>query len=352
VKSVKEQRVNGSYWIKPIQLRCTLMGFERNHQVKIPSKQLKLVKFSTLNTNPKLNPWFVTGLIDAEGSFNISIYRSNTYKLGWGFQAKFQINLHIRDLSLLLQLQQFFGGIGSIIKNKTRNEVIYSVSRLKDLITIIIPHFYKYSLLTQKAADFILFTRAIEIVKKKEHLSIDGLYKIINIKSSINLGLSDDLKYHFNQFTPVERPVVLTPTNNIDHNWIAGFTTGEGNFYIDISKSKSHKIGYQVQLNFRIYQHKRDLKLIELLIKSLGAGNLEKNTINQIVSLRITQISEIIKIVIPLFNKNQIHGVKYLDYLDFCKVAKLINEGKHLTIEGLDLIRTIKAGMNTKRKIY
>jgi hypothetical protein len=51
-------------------------------------------------------------------------------------------------------------------------------------------------------------------VKKKEHLSIDGLYKIINIKSSINLGLSDDLKYHFNQFTPV----VLTPTNNIDHN--------------------------------------------------------------------------------------------------------------------------------------
>ena len=47
VKSVKEQRVDGSYWIKPIQLRCTLTGFERNYHIKIPSKQLKLVKFST-----------------------------------------------------------------------------------------------------------------------------------------------------------------------------------------------------------------------------------------------------------------------------------------------------------------
>ena len=34
--------------------------------------------------------------------------------LGWRVQSKFQIGLHKRDLSLLLQLQQFLGGIGSI----------------------------------------------------------------------------------------------------------------------------------------------------------------------------------------------------------------------------------------------
>jgi hypothetical protein len=36
LKPVKEQRVYGSYSGIP-GLRCTLMGFERNYQVKIPS---------------------------------------------------------------------------------------------------------------------------------------------------------------------------------------------------------------------------------------------------------------------------------------------------------------------------
>jgi len=49
--SVKEQRVDGSYFGFYPKLRCTLMGFERNYQVKIPSNQLNKIKlFSTLNT--------------------------------------------------------------------------------------------------------------------------------------------------------------------------------------------------------------------------------------------------------------------------------------------------------------
>jgi hypothetical protein len=51
-----------------------------------------------------------------------------------------------------------------------------------------------------------------------------------------------------------------------------------------------------------------------------------------------------------LFEKYPILGVKNLDYFDWCKVVKLMNEGKHLTNEGLNLIREIKSGMNTGRK--
>jgi hypothetical protein len=71
---VKEQRVDGSYCIiKPMQLRCTLMGFERSYQIKIPSKQINNQNFSTLSPQPKLNPLFISGFADAEGSFNVSI---------------------------------------------------------------------------------------------------------------------------------------------------------------------------------------------------------------------------------------------------------------------------------------
>jgi hypothetical protein len=102
------------------------------------------------------------------------------------------------------------GGIGSISKNKNREEVNYFVSGIKDLTTIIIPHFIKYFLLTQKAADFILFTRIVEHMNTKDHLSLEGLKQIINIKTSINLGLSDQLKSEFSNSIPVERPLITT----------------------------------------------------------------------------------------------------------------------------------------------
>jgi hypothetical protein len=50
-------------------------------------------------------------------------------------------------------------------------------------------------------------------MRKKEHLSFEGLQQIINIKASMNLGLSDLLKSNFNNTVPVERPIITT--NNI-----------------------------------------------------------------------------------------------------------------------------------------
>ena len=43
--------------------------------------------------------------------------------------------------------------------------------------------------------------------------------------------------------------------------------------------------------------------------------------------------------------------IKQLDFLDWCKIAKLINDGNHLTVEGLSLIRDIKSRMNRGRDI-
>lgn len=59
-----------------------------------------------------MNPWFVTGLSDAESSFIIRISKNTQNqrtKIGWIVSSNFQITLHQRDFSLLLMLQQFFG---------------------------------------------------------------------------------------------------------------------------------------------------------------------------------------------------------------------------------------------------
>jgi hypothetical protein len=80
--TVKEQRVDGSYFGKYPKLRCTLTDFERNYQIKILSKQFTKRRFSTVNTLFNLNPFYVSGLVDAEGSFSTTIYLSNKYKTG------------------------------------------------------------------------------------------------------------------------------------------------------------------------------------------------------------------------------------------------------------------------------
>jgi len=154
LNSVKEQRVDGSWCIKKwlMRLRYTLMGFERNYQLKIPSKQLIVKRFSsTFKSSPVFKkPWFWSGLIDAEGSFTIIIDKNKSRKLGWRIQSKFQMGLHIRDLALLNQLQQYLGGIGTIHIDKIRNRVIYSVDSIKELNKLFI-HLDRFPLLTQKA---------------------------------------------------------------------------------------------------------------------------------------------------------------------------------------------------------
>jgi hypothetical protein len=81
------------------------------------------------------------------------------------------------------------GGIGSIHIARNRDIVNYSIDSIEDLNKLII-HLEKYPLLTQKAADFLLFKQAVKLANNKAHLTVEGLNQIVNIKASMNLGLS------------------------------------------------------------------------------------------------------------------------------------------------------------------
>lgn len=360
---VKEQRVDGSWSIKSsklMDLRCTLGGFERNRgiklgfnmqqgwnsYVKIPSKQFDLKKFSTYNSTP-VNPGVWSGLIDGEGSFSIIIDRNKTRKLGWRVQLKFQIGLHTKDLNLLYLLQKYLGGIGSIHLAQNRDIVNYSIDSIEDLNKLLI-HLEKYPLLTQKAADLLLFKQAVRLVNNKAHLTVEGLNQIVNIKASMNLGLSDVLKSEFG-YTPVERPMINYNNINLDPHWISGFVSAEGNFDVRMPSTNS-KLGHRVQLRFRLSQHSRDLILMEKIIEYFGSGKIYKYGGKSAVSLTIVDFTDITNIIVPFFNQYSIIGIKLYDYLDWCKIHSLMVNRSHLTAEGIISIREIKSGMNTGRK--
>lgn len=84
------------------------------------------------------------------------------------------------------------------------------------------------------------------------------------------------------------------------------------------------------------------------LIDYFGAGNVYKNH-REVIDFRITKLEWLTEKVIPLFDKYQIIGVKAKDFEDLKKIALLMKNKAHLTLEGLDQIRLIKSGMNRKR---
>ena len=132
----------------------------------------------------------------------------------------------------------------------------FRVTALKDLKVIIDrpPALDKYPLISQKWADYFLFKQAFLLISRKEHLTKEGLHKLVAIKASINKGLSDELKAGFPDIIPVSRPELVDQVIK-DPHWLAGFTSGEGCFLVNISKSSINKSGAQVQLCFIITQH-------------------------------------------------------------------------------------------------
>ena len=121
---VKEQRVNGSCigWRNHPLLRYTLRGFERitwsgilsnliiSKQLYSTAKVSKNLQYQLSNNNEdslNLNPWFVSGFVDGDGSFSVSITKKKS-GIGWKIQPIFTIGLDPKDLDLLVQIKVFF----------------------------------------------------------------------------------------------------------------------------------------------------------------------------------------------------------------------------------------------------
>jgi hypothetical protein len=94
-------------------------------------------------------------------------------------------------------------GVGTLRKNN-ENTVLFRVSDIKEL-QIIIDHFKNYPLVSAKYSDFLLFEQCFNIIKNKEHLTSDGFKRILDLRASINKGISPELKEAFPLVLPVTR---------------------------------------------------------------------------------------------------------------------------------------------------
>ena len=142
----------------------------------------------------KLNPDYILGLVDGEGSFTVYIRNpdiSKNAKRRVVVEPKFYIKLIERDKEIIEAVKDYFG-CGSIYFQKDmrpnhQNCYRYEVYNRQDLEKIIIPFFKKHKLrFVSKNNDFVIFCEIMDYISKGEHLKENGLRKLFKIKQSMH----------------------------------------------------------------------------------------------------------------------------------------------------------------------
>jgi hypothetical protein len=137
-------------------------------------------------------------------------------------------------------------------------------------------------------------------------------------------------------------------------DYVVGLTDGEGCFYVNIWKSSAYRAGAGVQVHFHIKLSERDRELLEAVRETFGCGAVyyQKETrVNHTQCYRYTVHSQrdIIGVVIPFFQQYPLQlPSKRSSFKIFCQIVNLVEQKRHLTKEGIEEIRKLKAMMNQR----
>lgn len=130
---------------------------------------------------------YISGYVDGEGCFCISIRPRKGNKTGWEVVAGFAVAQN-EDRAEVLRLMKDYFKCGFIRRNIGDKTLKYETRNLNDLTTKIIPHFEKYPLRSGKQKDFEIFKRVCQKMNKGEHLTNKGIIAITELVSKMNVS--------------------------------------------------------------------------------------------------------------------------------------------------------------------
>jgi LAGLIDADG endonuclease len=130
--------------------------------------------------------------------------------------------------------------------------------------------------------------------------------------------------------------------------YLAGFTDGEGSFNVSFRPRLGYLIPWKVSLCFNVSQ--KDKVILALFKRYLGCGTLRSRK-DGVWYYEVNNLTAIFENVIPFFEKfHFLSAKKKKDFAKFKKIALLVKEQKHLTIEGIKEILGIRKDMNNGGK--
>lgn len=301
------------------------------------NKRLYSSKLLNSLSDEDFSEW-LRGFIDAEGNFLIQFVRNH-------FKLVFTLCLHKDELPLVKYIAERLG-VGNIsVREKI---VVYTISSKDDLLKIF-SILDKQPLNTSKNLNYIAFRQAYDLYFNRESIKVSSELhqEMTSLKNQMNKKRID-----FNQ--PEGHFIKITSY------WLLGFIEGDG--YFSVNRQN-------YSLKFGIGQTSHEILVLEAIKKFIldlpGSYLIKRNNTNLVkleiynqakgrdhkpmAFLAVNQKDFILNVLIPFFDNLIWLSKKGKDYEDWKLILDIINQGKHFTEEGKELIHLISLQMNNNR---
>jgi hypothetical protein len=200
----------------------------------------------------KLNPWYITGLTDSEGTFSCYIQRETKEKITVSLEFKIAQKSHSEKV--LFDIMSYFSVGSVVIDNRKTDTKKYHVTNINFILEKILPHFDSYPCLTSKNLKFLDWKKIAILLSEKKNLTEEGVIEIKNLLSNMNTKRSFEDKYFYCYST-------LNLVNiKLDPSWVQGFLDGEASFYVHLTTPSAYGVVSPIcNLSLEVAQNSHDV---------------------------------------------------------------------------------------------
>jgi LAGLIDADG endonuclease len=129
---------------------------------------------------------YITGYVDGEGSFSVSVQRNTSCRIGFQLVPEFHVSQN-GDRAQVLEIIRRRLGCGYIKPNSKRDRALVLVVRnRKDLLERVIPFFERCPLLSTKQAEFERFAYIVRSMALGNHRTQAGFEALLHEALSMN----------------------------------------------------------------------------------------------------------------------------------------------------------------------
>src|SRR5262249_4181460 len=137
--------------------------------------------------------------------------------------------------------------------------------------------------------------------------------------------------------------------------WVVGFVDGEGCFPVSIQRCRVVKLGWQVFPEFVVTQGAKSQSALQILQQFFGCGHIfinrrRDNHKEPLYRYCVRSAQDLRKVIVPFFRDNPLRTAKRESFEVFVEVLEMMDQGLHLTVDGLMQIARQAQRINRQKK--
>lgn len=132
--------------------------------------------------------------------------------------------------------------------------------------------------------------------------------------------------------------------------YVSGYVDGEGCFSISFSKREKFLVGWETKPSFSVSQNEDRAQILFLMQKMFKCGFIRRDFSDKTLKYEVRSLDDLIRHIIPHFEKYPLVSEKQNDFEFFKKVCLLMQKQLHKNKNGLMKILNLAFQMNPSGK--